>query len=142
MPAVSLSEVYAGPPRLPEATWGQIEAAIRTLDNDQRNTVYLQAPNGSPAMTVGGGAGHYMVVLHADEPTSDDVTARRSTEYVVLAPEHSEVDDEIELNIEGVCESAPAAYVVGIDAALQAARTFLARGLPSPSLQWEVRELY
>ena len=95
--------------------WGDIEAAIRRLDNEARNDIYLR-PVGAPAETylcVGGGDGRYIV-------SGSEAGDRFPT---LENPSGSETE-LVPLCVGGQLGEYPSRYVVDLNMALAAARRF------------------
>jgi len=107
--------------------WGDIEAAIRRLDNRAWNDVYLR-PIGAPAETylaVGGGAGRYVV-------TGSEAGERFPT---LENPTGSETD-LVSLSFGGQIGEYPSRCVVDLNAALAAARCFYDAGGFDCGVSW------
>lgn len=107
------NEIVANP------SWDQVEAAVRRLDNDTFNDLYLQpdADNSETYLCVGGGAGRYVLagVLAGDRfPTLIDPTRPADpTELIRVGGQEGDY---------------PANVVHDLDTTLQAVRAFWASG--------------
>ena len=110
---------------IPNATWEQAEAAIRSLDETELTALTLERPDHSNVL-VGGGNGRYILcITTVDErlvALSDTAKADRESEELVAGgqpgqyPSHLVVDD--------------------LETVLQAARTYFETGSPDRSLSW------
>ena len=108
-------------------TWDDVETAIRALDGKARNDLYLY-PSGRDADTylcVGGGGGRYIVSGATGKDRFPTYTDPRRT----AGPE------EI-LVVGGQPGAYPAEWILGLDAALQAAHAFFEAGRFPASEGW------
>jgi hypothetical protein len=107
--------------------WGDIEAAIRRLDNQRWNDIYLR-PIGAPAETylaVGGGAGRYVVTGSESGERFPTLENPRGSEHELVA-----------LCVGGQLGEYPSRYVVDLDGALAAARCFYDAGGFDHGVSW------
>jgi hypothetical protein len=109
-------------------TWSDVEAAIRTLDNDRFNDLYLQPRQNAPEtyLCVGGGGGRYVVsgsVENEAFPT-------------VIDPAKADAPQEL-LVVGGQSGWYPASMVVDLETALNAARNYFETGEPSGPVAWQ-----
>ena len=108
-------------------TWAQIEAAIRRLNNQNLNDVYLQPDrdNTETYLGIGGGNGRYIVtgansnktfptIVHGDRPGERKVT----------------------LVVGGQLGEYPENWIVDLESALRAARAFYDAGGFSTNEKW------
>ena len=121
------SDVSRSDEVISDPTWGDIEAAIRLLDNRSRNDIYLR-PIGAAEDTylaVGGGAGRY-VVSGSEEgkrfPTLENLSGSE-TELVPVC-------------VGGQLGEYCSRYVVSLSAALEAARSFYDAGSFECGVSW------
>jgi immunity protein Imm1 of predicted polymorphic toxin system len=102
----------------------EVENAIRQLDQSTRTEVSLRHHDGGE-LTIGGGARRYYVsaILEPERVhvLTNPTAAGRKDELIVLGGQPSRL---------------PASYVVGRKAAVQAASTFMERGLLDETQPW------
>jgi hypothetical protein len=110
--------------------WPEIESAVRSLDNERLNDVYLTplGPADEVFLCVGGGAGRYLV-------TGSD-SSRRSP---ILSVPGSSSDALVPLRVGGQLGEFPARYVVDLDSALTAAKKFFLAGGFECGVPWKYR---
>ena len=106
--------------------WQDVEDAIRKLDGKMRTSIYLGGIGGDPYLSVGGGDGRYLVVIWTRD------------ERNVILTDSAKGDDKVRLVVGGQAVLLPGRQIVGLDAALRAARTYLETREPDPSLDWIV----
>jgi Immunity protein Imm1 len=112
-------------------SWGEVERAIRNLDGDSLNDLYLHPNDQVPEsyFAVGGGEdGRYLVIIcEANE---------RFTEAV-----SSLADDGTRVSM--MCGGQPTSFatrqLVDLEAVLVAAKHFYDSGSASPRVTWEIR---
>jgi len=110
-----------------EPTWEQVEAAIRRLDNDRWNDVYLY-PASSDTETylcVGGGSGRYLVsgsIGNEVFPT-------------VIDPANPAIED-VPLVVGGQEGLYPANWIVDLTTALGACKVYYDLGHPGGDITW------
>lgn len=103
--------------------WHEVEAAIRTLDQQRRTSVILGDRDG-PQLIIGGGAGRYVVSIAwpDDEAVTLTRPVTRPGSVTLVAGGSEGVFREHE--------------VVNLEAALAAARYFFDQRAPAPDLAW------
>ncbi len=114
--------VRSGQTTTPDATWDDVEAALRALDGKRRTQLMVEHDDTSN-IVVGGGAGAYNVcITTADEIfyTLRDRSKQGTTELVAGGQR-------------GVY---PAETVVDLDMAQRAVRVFYELGLADATLDW------
>jgi hypothetical protein len=112
-----------------EPSWRDVEAAIRRLDGEEYNDVYLERPDERKWLAVGGGSGRYFVMLTIEAHTPDE-------SWLVACSEGG--DEAVEsLVVGGQPGNYPARQVVPLELALDAAKAFYATGEPALMLRWE-----
>jgi hypothetical protein len=107
--------------------WSQIEAAIRALNNDNLNDIYLQ-PASEPTDTflgVGGGAGKYLVT-----------GAVRGATFPTLVDDTSDDESLTPLVVGGQLGEFPARWLVSLEAAIAAVRAFYDSGGFDCGVKW------
>ncbi len=115
--------VHANNRSLEDVSWEELDAAIRDLDGEKHTQVVVQLPDHSN-LIVGGGSGRFNVVV----ATPDE-------RFFVLR--NPEKEDGIEQLIAGGQRGDyPAETIVGLDAALQAARVYFELGTPDVTQDW------
>jgi Immunity protein Imm1 len=108
-------------------SWADVESAIRSLDNESRNDIYLKPFAAQDTfLGVGGGAGRYIV--HGSQngkrfPTLTDPTC---------IGEHL-----VPLCVGGQLAEYPARRIVGLEQALAAVRSFYEVGDFDCGVKWE-----
>jgi hypothetical protein len=108
-------------------TWPDIDAAVRRLDNETWNDIYLK-PNGAAAetfLTVGGGAGRYVVS-----------GSERGERFPTLVNPNGSESDLVPLCVGGQLGEYPSRYVVDLDSALEAVRRFYDVGGFNCGVNW------
>jgi hypothetical protein len=110
-----------------DPSWTDVEAAVRLLDNEARNDVYLKPLNSAQDtfLGVGGGAGRYIVTgsEHGSRfPTLSNPTA---------------ANDLISLCVGGQRGEYPSRLVVDLEQALAAVRLFYEAGTFDCGVSWE-----
>lgn len=108
-------------------TWVQVESAIRNLNNEARNDVYLH-PHGDDLETylaIGGGNGQYIVV-----------GAKSNTSFPALVRRDEPGDPKIELIVGGQPGEYPANWVADLGSALEAAKAFFDAGGFASNYEW------
>jgi hypothetical protein len=109
-----------------QPSWSAIEAAIRAMNGENLNDLYLDL-DGEPeaSVTVGGGGGRYIVSGSIDGESFPTLT-------------DSSVPEEpyIELVVGGQLGEFAACYVVGLDRALEAVRSVAGSGAFTPEIGW------
>jgi hypothetical protein len=110
-------------------SWEDVEEAVRALDGDERNDVYLEGP-GEAMMVIGGGPHHY--VISVDVP--DDQVGVKHFSAVNPA---ARPDETIDVVVGGQLSDWPANLIVDLDVALSAARSYYRDGTLAASTQWE-----
>jgi hypothetical protein len=104
---------------IPDPTWEQVEDAIRDLDERSRNDLYLHADasNLETYLAVGGGSGRYLVTGSIDNerfPTAvNAIEADASRELLVVGGQRGDY---------------PRSWILDLDSALRAARSFFETG--------------
>jgi hypothetical protein len=110
-----------------DPAWPRIESAIRQLDNETWNDIYLR-PIGEPVETylaVGGGAGCYVV-------TGSEAGER----FPTLENPNGSESELVPLCVGGQVGEYPSRYVVDLEAALAAARRFYDAGGFDCGVSW------
>jgi hypothetical protein len=103
-----------------------VEQAIRALDASVRTLVLLEmAPESAAHMAVGGGHGQYIVYM-----TTDNVR------FEQLTTDGPDEDCKVLLCAGGQEGEYAKRFVVGLEAALRAARRYVHDGEADPSLTW------
>jgi hypothetical protein len=107
--------------------WSDIETAIRLLDNEARNDVYLRPLNSTQDtfLTVGGGSGKYIVAgsEHGSRfPTLNNPAG---------------ADDSVSLCVGGQRGEYPSRWVVDLEQALAAVRMFYEAGTFDCGISWD-----
>ena len=102
-----------------DPTWDQVEAAIRALDEGTRNDLYLHplASNPETYLAVGGGSGRYLVTGSIDNERFPTLV-----NAIVVSPAR-----EL-LVVGGQTGDYPRDWILDLDLALQAARSFFETG--------------
>jgi hypothetical protein len=108
-------------------TWQQIGSAIRALNNDNLNDLYLypSASDSETYLAIGGGAGRYILtgsIKNESFPTLVN-SAREPMPYARLV-------------VGGQLGDFPANWVVDLAAALETAKSFVAAGGFLSGTQW------
>jgi hypothetical protein len=113
----------------PGNTWLEIAQAIQELDGKSKTLVTLETDN-ETHLTIGGGAGKYVVYLTFDNETF----------YYLSDPTHK--DQEVSLIVGGQEGFYPAKLCINnLDIVLQAAETFAKYGTIEKSLTWETDQI-
>jgi hypothetical protein len=110
-------------------SWNDVEEAIRALNADDLNDVYLEGPE-EARMVIGGGAGRYLISV--DVPNSEVVVKHFSP--VNAAADSNEL---IELVVAGSLGEWFATELVDLDVALAAARSYYEDGTLTDVVRWE-----
>jgi Immunity protein Imm1 len=113
--------------------WPQIEVAIRALNNQNLNDIYLTPSRDTPGtyLSVGGGAGRYLVTgaIGIDE------------KFPMLVDEHSDDESLRPLVVGGQGGEFPARWLVSLEAALSAAHAFFESGGFDCDVRWVYPEV-
>src|SRR5262245_48078344 len=111
-----------------DPSWLAVETAIRNLDNSERNDIYLHPLRGVDEvyLAVGGGAGKYLV-------TGTDAASR----FPTLGNSAASENQFVLLVVGGQPGEYPTRYVVELDAALAAARSFYDAGGFECGIDWD-----
>lgn len=109
--------------------WAEVEQAIRRLNGSDYNDLYLERPDQATWLAIGGGAGRFFVML--------TVAAHTDAESWFVAYREGAEGSTEPLVVGGQAGNYPRRQVVGLAAALRAARDYFATGERSPSLAWE-----
>jgi hypothetical protein len=107
--------------------WGQIERAIRALNNENLNDLYLEPEVGNSEiyLCIGGGAGRYVV--------SGAIYNER---FPTMADPDKPADSKEELVVGGQTGDYPGNCVVDLETALRAAKDFYETGGFSHEINW------
>ena len=108
-------------------SWLQVEDAIRALNNDNLNDIYLTPPQGSSDtfLAVGGGSGRYLVTGAIEGET-----------FPTLVDTTSSDDTLVPLVVGGQLGQYPARWLVTLGAALSAVRLFFDAGGFDCGVEW------
>ena len=122
---------WASVPRdrvIKDPSWNDVESAIRTLDNESRNDLYLTPIDASPDtfLGVGGGAGRYLV--HGSEA---------GERFPTLCDPASTDEHLVPLCVGGQLGEYPVRWIVDLDRALKAVRQFYEAGRFDCGVAWE-----
>jgi hypothetical protein len=113
---------------VPNPSLDQVEAAIRKLDNERFNDLYLQPVGDDPEtwLCVGGGAGRYLLS-----------GALGNQRFPTLVDPTKAADPAVALTVGGQEVTYPANRVHSLNTALEAVRTFWKSGrFEDPGLLW------
>ena len=114
---------WSGPRRedtnIEHPTWSEIEAAIRALNGHTQNDIYLQPVEGEPEcyLCIGGGDGRYIVT-----------GATKAGEFPTLADPARAGEPEETIVVGGQPGNYPGHWVVDLETALRAARSYFDTG--------------
>jgi hypothetical protein len=110
-----------------DPNWSDIETAIRLLDNEARNDVYLKPLNSTQDtfLCVGGGAGRYIV-------TGSEHGSRSPT-----LSNPAGADDLVPLCVGGQGGEYPSRWVVDLEQALAAVQMFYEAGTFNCGVSWD-----
>jgi Immunity protein Imm1 len=111
-----------------EPPWNEVEEAVRALNADDLNDVYLEGP-ADARMVIGGGAGRY--VISVDVPDS-----QVGVKHFSAVNTDSDPNEWIDLVVAGSLGDWPASEIIDLDLALAAARTYYHDGALAPTVQW------
>ena len=116
------SEDHDDPP------WESVAEAIRRLNNADRNDVYLQPRRDDPEtyLCIGGGNGKYVLTGSVNNET-----------FPTLVVGGVDAEPQVCLVVGGQEGRYPANWVVDIDVALAAARSFWENAAFQPDLNWQ-----
>jgi hypothetical protein len=112
-----------------QPSWSDVERAIHRLNGADYNDLYLERPDDSTWMAIGGGDGRYFVMLTTAAQTGEE-------SWSVACLDATEEGTE-SLVVGGQPGDYPARQIVAIVTALDAARGYFATGALSPTLHWE-----
>lgn len=112
------SSIVCDPEELADPSWEDVEQAIKALDGEVRNDLYLAQGLGDPEtfLCVGGGNGKYLV--------SGSVEGKRFPTVVI--PDGS--DEIVSLIVGGQLSEFPRRFIVDLNTALTAAKAFFESG--------------
>ena len=102
-----------------DPTWAEVEAAIRALDNERRNDIYLTPDPGDDEtyLCIGGGNGRYVLT-----------GAVANEVFPTFVDPSSAAEPDVELVAGGQSGLFPANWVHDLETTIQAARTFFDAG--------------
>lgn len=108
-------------------TWAQVETAICSLNDADRNDVYLHPDRNDMEtyLAVGGGNGQYVVI-----------GAQNNTSFPALVPGDGPDDRTVELTVGGQPGEYPASWIADLAPALEAARAFYDAGGFASNHEW------
>jgi hypothetical protein len=110
-------------------SWEEVEDAVRALNADDLNDLYLEGPD-KARMVVGGGSGQYIVSVDVPD---DQVGVKH---FSVLNPQGTD-EETIDLVVGGQLADWPTKWVVDLDTALSVARSYYRDGTLDSSAEWE-----
>lgn len=95
--------------------WCDVEEAIRALNNNERNDLYLTPDKKDPEtyLGIGGGNGRYLVT-----------GSNRNETFPTLVLPHNPAKPVVEIVVGGQAAEYPANWIVSLDLALRAAKSF------------------
>ena len=113
---------------LPNPTWSDVEVAVRKLDGNRFNDIYLHRDEDSEYfwLSIGGGAGRYLITGASSEGFPTVVERARTN-----------LPDEL-LCVGGQHSYFPAKWIHPLDVALKAARSFFEAGQFMGPVEWEI----
>ena len=108
-------------------SWSDVEAAVRELNNRNLNDIYLCARDSHPEtfLAIGGGAGQYIVSGAIEGEVFP----------TVIDPERS-AEPRIRLMVGGQLGDYPGNYVIGLESALLAAKSYYDTGSFDGPIKW------
>lgn len=122
------SSIVCNPEERANPSWKDVEQAIKALDGEARNDLYLAPGRGDPEtfLCVGGGNGKYFV--------SGSIEGERFP--TVVDPDGS--DEVVSLIVGGQLSEFPRRFVVDLNTALTGAKAFFESGrLGEGDVVWE-----
>ncbi len=108
-------------------TWPQVEAAIRALNNDNLNDLYLQPDENDPAtyLAIGGGAGRYILTGSIKNET-----------FPTLVGTDRPPAPQVQLVVGGQLGDYPGNWVTDLSTTLETTKLFVEAGGFESNVPW------